>query len=278
MHHRTASLRSLDGTALQYQVWLPEDTPPRAVVSIVPGWSDHSGRYQTVVDALVPAGIGVYAVDLRGHGHSAGKRGHINSWEDYRGDAYALVGMVREQHPDIPRFLFGHSMGGLVTLDFVIHHPEQGLRGLICSAPFLASANVSPVMAFLGRALSRVYPNLSLDPGAAPGSISRDPAVIAENDADPLAHNLATPRLSTEINATQAFVLGNLDAVRLPYLLMLGSADPLVPPHVSRDKFKDIGSEDKTIHEYEGAYHEVFNDYGKEQFMSDLIVWINAHI
>lgn len=274
--HDTQYIRSADGTQLHVQSWLPQHT--RAVVGVVHGWSDHSGRYGNVVDALTPHGCGVYAVDLRGHGLSEGQRGHINTWDEYRGDVHAFLDLLEATYPDTPLFLMGHSTGGLIVLEYAIHHPARRLNGLIASAPLLAEPNVPGVVKLLGRVLSRVAPSFSLDPNADPNTISRDPAVVAAYKSDPLAHSRATPRLSTEMSAARDFVLANLDGITYPFLLMYGSADGLVPPHISREMFAHVGAADKTRHEYDGGYHELFNDLCKDEMLGDLVAWLDAHV
>lgn len=268
------TLTSLDTTKLHVQVWLPEGTP-RAQIALVHGWSDHSGRYQNLVNKVVPEGIAVHAIDLRGHGMSGGQRGHVHQWADYRNDVWALLDSM---DLSVPTFLMGHSMGGLIVLDYMIHHPDTALRGLITSSPLLSPPNVSPVLVKLGQILSRIAPTFSLNPGASADTISRDKAVVEAYVNDPLVHSRATPRMSTEMEATRLFVHANLDAIKMPYLLVYGSADGLVPPDMSREAFEHVASSDKTRHEYEGAYHEVMNDINKDDVLRDIVEWLNAHI
>jgi len=169
-------------------------------------------------------------------------------------------------------------MGGLIVMEYAIHYPNRKLNGLIASAPLLSEPNVSPVMRELARVLSRVAPRLSLDPGTDPTTVSRDPEVIARYEADPLGHKRATPRFATEMRQAQAFVLANLEAIRYPFLLFYGSADKLVPPHVSRETFAQVGAEDKTRYEYADNRHEPINDLDKERVLNDIAAWLTGHI
>ncbi|MEL6149291.1 MAG: lysophospholipase [Chloroflexota bacterium] len=277
MNHDNKTIRSADGTELHTQWWLPTDGL-RAVVALVHGWSDHSGRYMNLVDRLVPVGIGVQGIDLRGHGRSTGQRGHINAWSEYRADVDALLNDVEAHFGDVPLFLFGHSMGGLVVMDYAIHHPNRQLNGLISSSPLLEQPNVSPAFVRVAKLLSRVAPNLSLNPGADPNTVSRDPAVVEKYSADPLGHNRSTPRFGMEMLATQAFVMANLDGIQYPFLLYYGTADALVPVQVSQTVLPGIGAADKTRFEYDGGYHELINDIIKAQVLDDVAVWLEAHI
>ncbi|MFZ4814958.1 MAG: alpha/beta hydrolase [Phototrophicaceae bacterium] len=277
MQHTSEMIASNDGTRLYLQSWSPE-TPPRAVVPFVHGWNDHSGRYMNLVNALIPAGFAAIGVDLRGNGKSEGQAGYINRWEEYRADITALLDTVSSRYPNVPQFLLGHSNGGLAVMDYVIHHPDRPLRGLLLSSPFLAEAKVSPIMSAAAKVLSSIAPRFSMNPGADVNTISRDPAVVQAYVNDPLLVSLATPRFATENTIARAFVLANLDAIQLPTLCMYGSADGLVPPQVTRDAFVKIGSQDKTRHEYEGSYHELINDLDKEKVLADIVVWLTARL
>lgn len=277
MQHTTHHFHSADGTRLFYQAWQPANTPARACIALVHGWSDHSGRYMNLVNHVVPQGYAVYALDLRGHGNSEGGRGHVQQWADYRNDVHGFLAKVSTAHPTLPRFLMGHSMGGLVVLEYAIHHPNAGLAGLIASAPLLSEPNISPVLVALADILSNIVPALSISPGADANTISRDPAVVQAYLADPLVHGRATPRAATEGKKARAFVQQNADAIRVPFLLFYGDADALVPPQTSREVFGKISSPDKTRHEYVGGYHEMLNDTDKAQVLADVSAWLHQH-
>src|SRR5579863_7569397 len=136
MDHSTGTFRGAGEMELAYQRWLPEGTP-RAALIIVHGFGEHGGRYMNIVGRLVPTGYAVYALDNRGHGRSPGQRGHINDWSEFRDDLGAFVALVSTEQAGHPLFLLGHSMGGLIVLEYAERHPE-GLRGVIASAPLLA--------------------------------------------------------------------------------------------------------------------------------------------
>ena len=278
MQHTPQAITSNDGTRLHMQTWLPDDKPPRALIAVLPGWSDHSDRYMNLVNHAVPLGYGVSALDFRGHGKADGQRGHINDWADYRNDTDAFVRALARQQPGVPLFVLGHSMGGLMGMDYMIHHPQAPLHGLIASAPLLAPPNVSPVLVKLGALVSRVMPRFSLNPGVDPTVVSRDPDVVARYKNDPLGHQRVSARASTEMETTRLFVLDNLDAIKAPFLLIFGGADPLVPPDVSRSVLPKIGSRDKTAYEYANNYHEPMNDLDKERVLSDITNWVGARL
>lgn len=272
----TEYIRSDGSTHLFVQSWLP-DAPPQAVVGIVHGWSDHGKRYGHAVADWLPRNIGVVTVDLRGHGESSGQRGHVEQWADFRTDTHTFVQHLIANYPDRPVFLMGHSMGGLTVMDWSVHHPDQPLKGLLISAPLLAQPNISPMVIRLLRVLARVAPRLSINPNTDPNSVSRDPAIVASYENDPLSHQRTTPRLGVEIERTQQFVLANLDGVRYPLMLVFGGADPLVPPALTRESFEKLGAADKTRLEVPDGYHEPINDLGYPETLAQMADWIIAH-
>ena len=277
-HYTTGQFPSTDGTQLMYRAWSPA-SPPRAVVALVHGWSDHAGRYEGLANTLTEAGMTVYAMDLRGHGLSDGQRGHVNRFEAFRQDVYSFLRTLRHQYPaGPPLFLLGHSLGGLITMDYAIHFPDEPLQGVIASSPLLSQPSVSPVMVGLLRVLARLAPRLGVNPGTDADTLSRDPAVVAAYLADPLVHQKATPRFALEIETAQQFVLSHADGLQHPFLLLYGSEDRLVPPHITRDSFGNVGAANKTRHEYDGGYHELFNDIIKDDVIADLREWLEAHL
>lgn len=276
--YQSRYFKGMDTTSLHYQSWQPDENEPAAIVALVHGWSDHSGRYMNIVDHLVPHQFAIYALDLRGHGKSEGQRGHINSWDEYRNDIVTFVRLLNRLYPTTPIFLMGHSMGGLIVLDYIIHHPGTPLTGLIVSSPLISPPKVSPVIWQIGRLLSNIYPNLSLNPGSDPHTISRDLSVVDRYMNDPLVHQKGTPRTSTEIERTRKFVLANADAIELPFLMLYGEADGLIPPHFNTALFERVTSGDKTCHTYEGGYHETFNDICKDDVLADLLGWLKKHL
>ncbi len=273
---REGTFVGVGGVRLYFRGWRP-DMSPETVIAIVHGFGEHSGRYVNIIHHFVPRGYAVYAFDLRGHGRSPGPRGHINSWQEFRGDVVAFLQTVREYEDATPIFLYGHSMGGLIVLDYALHHPE-GLRGVIASGPVLAQPGVSPILLFLSRVLSRVWPTFSMNTRLDATALSRDPDVVAAYQADPLVHSTASARLGTELTRTVELVMSHADAWRVPLLILHGSEDRLAPPEGSRAFFEAVKYADKAYVEYPGGYHEPHNDLQREQVLADIERWIEAHL
>jgi len=276
MEHTEGTFRGAGAIELYYQRWRPE-RDPRAVLAIVHGFGEHSSRYPNVVNYYVPSGYAVYGFDHRGHGRSPGKRGHINEWSEFRDDVRAFVQLVAMQEPNRPLFMLGHSLGGLIALEYVLRDPT-GLRGVIASSPLLVQAGLSPVVVTMGKILSRVAPSTAIKTGLDASTISRDPAVVKAYQEDPLVHSYGTPRLSTEIAAAQKWTNAHAGELKLPLLLIVGSEDKLVPPEGGRRFFDAVTFADKQKLDYPGAYHETHNDIIAPQVMADVERWLEAHL
>jgi alpha-beta hydrolase superfamily lysophospholipase len=272
--HQEGRFEGVGGLSLYWQAWLPEGEP-RAVVVLAHGASEHSSRYGWVGEQLAGRGFALYALDHRGHGKSEGARALIDRMANAVEDLDRLVLRAREAHPGRPVFLLGHSMGGAVALSYTTEH-EDRLDGLVLSAPVAVLEAASPVTRAIGRLLSAVAPGLgvySIDATA----VSRDPEVVRDYEQDPLNYHGKLPaRTVAELSVA---VSGFPDAVRqfhLPLLVLVGTADRLVPPEGS-DLIHDLaGSSDKAIEHYDGLYHEILNEPEKERVVADLAQWLEA--
>ncbi|MBI9075219.1 MAG: lysophospholipase [Desulfatibacillum sp.] len=276
MKHLEGIIQRGPGQDLYYQRWRPEQDA-KAVVAIVHGFGEHSGRYANVVNSLVPAGYAVYSFDNRGHGKSFGKRGHIDGWEDFRTDVFAFLEMVREKEPERPLYLMGHSLGGLIALEFVLRLPD-GLDGAIISGPALTQGAVSPVLLIASRLISMVWPGFALDTKLESNDISKDPQVVMAYQKDPLVHSMASARFGTEMGSAIKWVRKHAEDLQAPILIIHGGDDRLVDPKCSREFFENITLEDKTRIEYEGYFHETHNDLNWEKPVGDILDWLEKRV
>lgn len=275
MKHKEGTFSGAHQLELFYERWQP-DLEPMAVLALVHGFGEHGGRYNYLVDYLVGRGYAVYAFDHRGHGRSPGARGHIQRWSDYRADVEAYLKLIGGQNPGLPLFLLGHSLGGLIAADYVLHTPV-GLRGVILSSPYLAQANISPALLALSRVFSFVYPALAINTKLDVNTISRDPVEVKRYAEDPLVHSTATARFGTEAASALAWVQAHAADWKLPLLLYYGTNDQLVPTEGSRRFFAAVGIKDKTRVEYPGGYHESHNDLHRAQVFADVERWLEQH-
>jgi len=276
VRHVTSSLQTTSGLELFRQSWVPEEDPT-AVLAVVHGYGEHGGRYRLLADALVPRGCAVHALDLRGHGRSPGRRGHIACFDDYVDDTLAFAAAVRAEYPDRRVFLLGHSMGGLIAA-LCAEKRDEGLDGLILSSPFIQfKIPVSGVKIAAVKALSRVAPERDVGNPLQAAQLSHDEAIVRACDADTLCHRAATARWGAEVLRAQDAVLAGASRLRLPLLLQYAGADLIADPRAAQRLFAAAGSADKASHCYEGYYHEIFNEIGRDVVYADLLDWLDEH-
>lgn len=246
---------------------------PRAVLVALHGLGDHSGLYPMLPTAFLPLSLEIFAPDLRGNGRSPGQRAYLESWSELREDLRRLIIRIRAERPAIPLFLLGNSMGGLVVLDYALHHPT-GVHGVIAVSTPLGDLGVPRALMALGRVLSRWWPRFSLNTGMDLSGLARDPDVAERVLQDPLFHRKGTARLSTEITATIERVQDGAAAFPVPLLLLHGAADRMVPPEGSRQFFGASGQPDRCLIEYPEAYHALLADTAGDRVLQDIADWI----
>jgi alpha-beta hydrolase superfamily lysophospholipase len=268
-------LGGLRGVELYWQGRLPSGEPA-GVLLISHGLGEHSGRYGYVEDALVPDGWAVYGLDHRGHGRSGGRRAHLVRYDDWLADLDTFRRLVVTRHPGLPMFLLGHSMGGQIALAYALEH-QQALRGLVLSAPALATNALPRAAVPVLQAAAKVAPTLR-PAGIDVTKISKDPAVVDAYRADPLVHHgRPTLGLSSALYGQFAVLPERARALRLPVLIQHGTLDGLVDPSGSRLLEANVGSPDRTVRWYEGLWHEIYNEPERERPLSDLREWLDVH-
>ena len=277
IRYETGDLAAADGMRLVWQSWSPEDEAV-AVLAVVHGFGEHGGRYGFLVDDMAPRGYAVFTFDLRGHGRSPGRRGHVDRFDDYLADVRTFLTEVRRARPGTPVVLLGHSMGGLIVAALA-EQGDPGLAGVVLSSPFLGMRlAVPPLQVKAARVLSRVAPTLRMNNPLRNEQLSHDPVVVAAAGADPLNHREATVRWAAEILTAQRAVVGAADQLRLPLLLLYADADPIADPLASEKLFDRASCTDKERHCYAGYYHELFNEVGRAAVFEDLAAWLAGHV
>lgn len=269
-------LLSRGATSIFEQWWLPE-RDPRAVVALVHGYAEHSGRYDHVAAFLTARGYAVEALDLRGHGQSSGRRAFVHSFSEYLSDVACFLRAVRGRHPGKPVFLLGHSMGGGIAALFVIAR-RPDIAGLILSGPALrVRATPAGLQLRALRVLAKVVPAYSRQPLPA-SAISRDPAVVEAYEHDPLVYRggMRIGHGAASLRAMERIEL-DMEEIEVPLLVLHGTEDRLTSPEGSKELIERARSRDKTLKLYDGLYHEVFNEPEKETVLQDLADWLDAH-
>ena len=273
--HVEGTLEGARGVELYWQGWLPP-ADPTGVLLLCHGLGEHSGRYGNVVDAVTPDGWAVYGLDHRGHGRSGGRRAHLDDYADWLADYDTFRRHVVARHPGLPVFLLGHSMGGQIALAYALDH-QADLNGLVLSAPALASDAVPTFAVPVLTLLSKVAPTLR--PAGIDGTkVSKDPAVVAAYQADPLVYQgNPTLGLSARLFAQFDVLPERARGLTLPLLLQHGTADVLTDPRGTRLLESTSGSPDQTVRWYEGLWHEIYNEPERAAPLADLREWLAAH-
>lgn len=273
-----ATYQAADLTRIHELTWAPEGDASGSVV-LVHGYGEHIGRYDEVGRTLASAGFHVRGTDLRGHGKSGGKRGFCKSFREYLDDLEQLVERAREGAPELPLLIVGHSFGGLIATCFCLERAHVPVDGLALSSPYFGlRLQVPRAKIIAGRVMSTVYPSLALPSGLKGADVTRDPAIAAAYDRDPLNNKNATARWFTETSEAQAFVLANAGRLSLPLLLMAGGADPIADPAVAERMFAQVGSADKTLEILASQKHEIFNELvdDRKRTFTRLTEWLRA--
>ena len=274
VNHREGCVRSVDGTELLEQAWAPEE--PLAVVCLVHGYAEHSGRYEWPARFLARAGLAVQALDLRGHGRSEGRRCYVSDFHDYLSDVDAVLRRAAQSWSGLSVFLMGHSLGGLISTCFAIER-DTGLAGLVLSAPsVMLGSDFPPLKARLAELMGRMLPTFPTVRFPSE-SLSRDPDVVRGYREDRLVYQGRTPaRTASEIIRAIRAVQERMHCIEMPLLVMHGSEDQIADIEGSRRLHEGIGSKDKTLSVYDGLYHEIMNEPEKSTVLGDVSDWMLA--
>lgn len=265
------------GVPLVWRCWRP-DRAPKAVVVIVHGIGDHSGRYGEAASLLAGDGMAVYTYDQRGHGVSPGQRGHIDSWSDYLDDLSLFLDCVRGWEAGLPVFLWGHSMGALVAIDFALGC-GAAIAGVIASgAPFEPAGVKSRGKVLAARLLSRFWPRFPIRLGIDPASLIVDEDRRAAYVADDLIHRRVSARWGTEILAAIDRVNRAAAEFRLPLLLQHGGRDVINSPAGSERFHRHAGSAAKELRVYPQAGHDPHRDTTADEVVRDIVSWIERRL
>lgn len=273
----SGSLRGVGGRHIFWRSWSPDDGTARALIVLVHGLGEHSGRYDHVVARLVGEGYAVHALDHRGHGRSDGPRALIEDMDDAVADLDTLVDMAVAAQPGLPVFMLGHSMGGLLGLRYALAHQDR-LAGLILSAALAQLDAVPKPLELVGRALSVIAPRAPLIAIDAT-LVSRDPAVVEAYRSDPLVHHGKVPaRTAVQLADTVQRFPTTVGAITVPTLILYGTADGLAPPAGSVMLGERLGAADTTVTAYDGLFHEILNEPERETVLADIVGWLGARV
>lgn len=272
MQHKTHSWKSADGLTIFGQYWQPETTP-KALICIVHGMGEHSGRYPYFVEYFVPKGYAVFALDHRGHGKSGGQKGHMPSYDSMMNDMDKFIAEANVLFPDTPKIIYGHSMGSNVAANYAIRRKPSGIKGLLLSSPYFRLAFNPPAWKVsLGKFMSGILPSLSQPTGLDASTISRDAKEVEKYKNDPLVHDKMSAAFFVNISAAGEYAIANAAQLAIPTLVVHGDGDKLTA-YSGSEAFVAASNGKATFKGWPGRYHETQNDLGKEEVFAFEEAW-----
>jgi acylglycerol lipase len=269
-----------NGISFYIRGWDPTNNRPKALLSLIHGLGEHTGRYLHVGKSMTDAGYALVGFDLRGHGKSGGARGHFPSLNTVMQDMRQFSKFLVQRYPDIPHFLYGHSLGGLLSLAYALQYPA-GLNGVIVTGAALRSSlqeqkNKIAMVNLLGS----VLPSITVPSGLDATTISRDADVVQKYINDPLVHDKTSLGLGKAALKAIEQCFTHAKEFAPPLLIMHGSVDKLTYPSGSEDfaKLATETNKDVTLKLWDGLYHEIHNEPEKAEVFKVMIEWIDKHL
>jgi len=249
---------------------------PRAAVVMCHGVYSHGGQYLWPGTQFAAAGLAAFALDLRGRGKSEGARYFVDDVADYVADVASVIALAKSRHPGLPVFLLGHSAGGVVSCSYALDHQAE-IAGLVCESFAFKVPAPDAALAVI-KGLSRVFPRLPVLK-LKNEDFSRDPIAVRILNSDPLTLNEVQPAktVAALVRANER-LRREFPRITLPVLILHGTADRATMASGSQLFFDTAGSTDKTLKLYDGHYHDLLNDVGKETVLADIRAWIDRRI
>lgn len=275
MAHHTGSLTS-SGASIYTESWLP-DGEVKAVVLIVHGLAEHIGRYAHVAAKLNPLSYAVYGLDHMGHGKSDGLRAYFDNFDQPLNALKQYLDKVKAEQPGKKVFIYGHSLGSLISLTFLLRYQNEFAGAVISGAPLEVEASQPKWLISVGDVMNNFAPKLAVNPLDSKW-LSHDPVLVSAYDSDPLVHRgNVRVRMGYQIVHGSREVKLRAAELKLPMLIIHGGDDKICPPAGSTVLNQGISSGDKTLKIYPGMYHEVHNEIEKEKVLTDIAAWLDAH-
>lgn len=276
MIHEEFSGKAIDSLEIYAQRWTPENEV-KAVICLVHGMGEHSGRYEHVARFFVEKGYAFLAYDHRGHGRSKGSRGHCPTYELLLGGVSDLLNKAEELYPGKPRFLYGHSMGGNVVLNYGLRK-NPDIKGIIATGPWLKLAFEPPkIQVSVGKFIGKIWPGFTQSTKLESAAISRIPEEVEKYENDPLVHDKISTAMFFSCYDAGFWALENAANMKLPVLLVHGTADRLTSQPAS-EEFSKKASENVKFVAWQGLFHEIHNEPEKEQVFNTMLDWLEKDL
>ncbi|MFW9870415.1 MAG: alpha/beta hydrolase [Candidatus Thorarchaeota archaeon] len=272
-----STYQGFDGTTMLLRIWKPEGDS-KAIVLGLHGLGSHSGRLSYLGERFTSEGYAFYAPDLRGFGTFPGRKGHVESFDEYTDDLESLVAYMRLLHQDKKLFLFGHSLGAVFIIHYITKHPGEA-DGIIIPAPAVSERlKVGSATRAIASFLSRLNVKMYFDNGLDHELISRNPEIVKDNKEDPLRFDKATPRYAIEGLKASKDAFNSANRITVPVLVQQSGDDLILDPDRNKEFYDNIASDDKTWKLYPGLYHEPYHEEGGEEVFADMFSWLEEHI
>jgi alpha-beta hydrolase superfamily lysophospholipase len=277
MKHSDGRFTGAGGRSIYFQCWEPESAP-RAVLLVAHGAGEHSARYQPLAQFFTGYNYVVAALDHNGHGYSDGTPGHVHAFDDYLLDLAIFHRQLASRFARVPMFLLGHSMGGLIASNYLLHHQSEFVGGILSGPAIKSDLTPGLVQMSLLRLLAWLTPRVGMLRLNAEG-VSRDPEVVRKYIEDPLVfHGKMSARMLRELFAGMNAIQAGAAEITLPMLLLHGGEDVMTAPEGSRFLYEHISSSEKTLTIYPGFYHEIFNEPERAEVLAQVLGWCEARL
>lgn len=266
-----------DGMRFFTQRWLPAS--PKALIVLIHGLGDHSGRYQHVINHFAHAGYAVAAYDQRGHGLSDGRRGDFDTFGQLVDDLHAFVWETKhETKTGTPVVLIGMNVGGLIAVNYAVSHSHE-VDGIVLVSPAIQPAiTIPPWKQWIASKLTRITPRLGVNLEFDPSDLSRETQAVDEYRADHRVFHNFTLRAMQNLLEESSMVMPLAFRLRQPLLMLHPTGDKLCSPVASRQFFTQVSHGRKTMIEPEGTYHEPFTDTSRFEAFAKVENWIAENI
>ena len=256
------------------QYWQAKNT--KAVIVLVHGMGEHSGRYKHVAKKLNENDFSVVAFDHFGHGKTTGKRGHNPSFEAVLESVSKTIEKAKALFPDAPIFLYGHSMGGNTVINYALKK-KHDLKGIIATSPFLKLAFEPPkIKLAVGKLLQKIAPSITMGNELDANDISREKIEVDKYINDPLVHAKISPNFSLTFIDSGKWAIENASKLETPIFLLHGTGDKIIDYRGTQEFANN--SDKATQKLYENGYHELQNDLCKEEMLEDVVNWLNSQL
>ncbi|MEZ5503045.1 MAG: alpha/beta hydrolase [Halioglobus sp.] len=277
MKHSDGRFPGAAGHSIYFQCWEPESAPS-AVLMLVHGAGEHSGRYLPLASYFAGNNFVVAAFDQNGHGYSDGTPGHVNAFDDYLYDLGVFRRQVAERFVGVPVFLLGHSMGGLVAANYLLRNQDEFVGAILSGAAIMTDLQPGLLQLWAIRLLAVLAPKMGLLQLDANG-VSRDPQQVRRYVEDPLVHHgKLSARFVRELFVGMRALQDSAGVITVPMLILHGGADTMTAPRGSQFLYEAVGSTDKTLKIYPGVYHEIFNEPERAEILAEVLKWCDGRL